>query len=100
MLDSSGASKSKPTAFAERLHLRGSTLAPIAHPTTLRGDHPHGYRLDVVTPTVADLVETAGGWLFDRGRIGWQLRIHSINRENAEALDILGIDDFVPLPAL
>lgn len=49
------------------------------------------YRFDVVSPTVADAVTFAGGWLYDRAMAGWDVTV--LIREPAEdvrPLEILG----------
>lgn len=49
-----------------------------------------GYSLDVVAPDVAAIVSGIGGWLCDRIRAGWKVRIVLENASNADALQILG----------
>jgi hypothetical protein len=49
------------------------------------------YRLDIVSPTVADAVAFAGGWLFDRAMAGWDVTVLIPNTgEDVRPLEILG----------
>lgn len=50
------------------------------------------YRLDVVGRTEADVVEHAGGWLFDRALAGWAVTVLLTEHTNSRALRILGVD--------
>ena len=50
------------------------------------------YRLDVVAASVLDVVEAAGGWLFDRRMAGWDVTVLVPEEEDAHALRILGVD--------
>lgn len=53
------------------------------------------YRLDVVAPNVADVVNAAGGWLVDRVMSGWDVTV-LISAEHTEdelrPLQILGVE--------
>lgn len=49
------------------------------------------YQLDVVGADVADVVDSAGGWLFDRVMAGWDVRVAVANPGNLAALEILGV---------
>jgi hypothetical protein len=52
------------------------------------------YRLDVVAPSVTEAVRSAGGWIFDRGMAGWDVRV-LLRRDAADddrALHILGAE--------
>ncbi|CAN5375376.1 hypothetical protein BH11ACT7_BH11ACT7_38130 [soil metagenome] len=33
------------------------------------------YRLDVIAPSVVEVVQSAGGWLFDRAMAGWDVTV-------------------------
>lgn len=49
------------------------------------------YQLDVVGADVADVVASAGGWLFDRVMAGWDVRVATADTEDLAALQILGV---------
>lgn len=49
------------------------------------------YRLDVVAASVADVVQSAGGWLYDRAMAGWEVTVLLPQRGDARALRILGV---------
>jgi hypothetical protein len=48
------------------------------------------YRLDVVAPSVADVVRFAGGWLFDRAMAGWDVTVLVADHPDDRPLQILG----------
>ena len=50
------------------------------------------YRLDVVTASVADVVASAGGWLFDRVMAGWDVTVLVAGDEDVRPIHILGAD--------
>jgi hypothetical protein len=54
------------------------------------------YRLDVVAPSVAEVVRAAGGWMFDRVMAGWDVRVlvdpARSDAADDRALQILGAD--------
>jgi hypothetical protein len=50
------------------------------------------YRLDVIAASVGDVVQSAGGWLFDRVMAGWDVNLHIVEPSDARPLQILGID--------
>lgn len=50
------------------------------------------YRLDVIASSVGDVVQSAGGWLFDRAMAGWDINLHIDGSWDARPLRILGID--------
>ena len=50
------------------------------------------YRLDVIAASVLDVVEAAGGWLFDRRMAGWDVTVLVPEEEDVHALRILGVD--------
>jgi hypothetical protein len=52
---------------------------------------PLRYRLEVIAPTVADVVLSAGGWLFDRAIAGWDVNVHLAEDADTRALQILGV---------
>ncbi|PND56276.1 hypothetical protein CRM90_18280 [Mycobacterium sp. ENV421] len=49
------------------------------------------YQLDVVGAHVADVVDSAGGWLFDRVMAGWDVRVAVADAGDLAALRILGV---------
>ncbi len=49
------------------------------------------YRLDVVAISAADVVQSAGGWLFDRARAGWAVSVLAVGARDAQPLRILGL---------
>lgn len=50
------------------------------------------YRLDVIGGSVPDVVENAGGWLFDRRMAGWDVTVLVPAEQNLHPLRILGVD--------
>jgi hypothetical protein len=50
------------------------------------------YRLDIIARTVLDVVESAGGWLFDRRTVGWDVTVLVPGIEDARPLQILGAE--------
>jgi hypothetical protein len=55
-----------------------------------RGRGPH--RLTVLAPTVADIVASAGGWLFDRASAGWSVSVLLADESSDRPLRILGAE--------
>ncbi len=49
------------------------------------------YRLDVMGTSVADVVTSVGGWLFDRTMAGWRVSMRTACDWDVRALQILGI---------
>ncbi|MBX7433271.1 hypothetical protein JDV09_14290 [Mycobacterium sp. Y57] len=49
------------------------------------------YRLDVVAPSVAEVVSFAGGWLVDRVMAGWDVTVLIADCEDTRPLEILGV---------
>lgn len=49
------------------------------------------YRLDVLGVDVADIVRSAGGWLYDRVAIGWDIRVTVRRPGDLRPLRVLGI---------
>lgn len=56
----------------------------------------HRYRLIVLAGGVGDVVESAGGFLCDRARAGWDVSVHLTGGVDARALAILGITAHEP----
>ena len=57
--------------------------------------HPEGtaikYRLDVIASSPADVVHSAGGWLYDRVRAGWDVNVLLPRQSDIRPLQILGV---------
>jgi hypothetical protein len=52
----------------------------------------HGkYQLDVTACDVADVVRSAGGWLYDRARAGWDVTVVVSHDDDVTPLRILGV---------
>jgi len=49
------------------------------------------YRLDVIASNVDDVVQSAGGWLFDRAMAGWDVNLLIAEPGDGRALQMLGI---------
>ncbi|MBW0019829.1 MAG: hypothetical protein JO236_20080 [Mycobacterium sp.] len=57
-------------------------------------DESPAYRLDVVAADAVDVVQAAGGWLYDRVMAGWQVSAlipHGTDARVARPLGILGV---------
>ena len=52
---------------------------------------PGKYLLDVTACDVADLVRSAGGWLFDRSMAGWDVNVAIVGDGDPGPLHILGL---------
>ena len=50
------------------------------------------YRLDVVATSIVDVVEHAGGWLFDRSVAGWDVTVLLADLSDSRPLRILGAE--------
>jgi hypothetical protein len=50
------------------------------------------HEMTVVASTVADVVVSAGGWLYDRRMAGWKVNVLVADRTGERALRILGAD--------
>jgi hypothetical protein len=48
------------------------------------------YRLHVVASGIADVVKSAGGWLFDRAMAGWDVTVLLAGQPDGRPLQILG----------
>ncbi|BBY39625.1 hypothetical protein MMAN_37590 [Mycobacterium mantenii] len=49
------------------------------------------YRLDVVAASAADVVQSAGGWLYDRAMAGWEVTVLLPRGCDTRSLRILGV---------
>ena len=58
------------------------------------------YRLDVVAASTADVVQSAGGWLYDRVMAGWEVTVLLPRSCDTRALRILGVQALNPEAAL
>jgi hypothetical protein len=62
------------------------------------------YRLDVVAASAVDVVQSAGGWLYDRAMAGWEVTVLLPERCDTRPLRILGVrvcdlkSEFATLP--
>lgn len=52
------------------------------------------YRLDVVAASAGDVVQSAGGWLYDRVMAGWEVSVLLPHGGDARSLRILGVRAF------
>lgn len=66
----------------------GRAAAARATPTDAA---PLRYRLDVIAAGAADVVESAGGWLYDRVMAGWEVTVRLPHSCDTRALRILGV---------
>ena len=65
-------------------------------------DNGLAYRLVAIAPTAGDIVEAAGGWLFDRAKCGWKVEafiVDPITSADSVSLQILGVEKAAPLSA-
>jgi len=63
----------------------GLTRAPATSDECLR------YRLDVVAASAVDVVQSAGGWLYDRMMAGWEVTVLLPDGFDTRPLRILGV---------
>ena len=49
------------------------------------------YQLNVIACSAADVVQSAGGWLLDRGMAGWEVNVLVAGQEDTRPLRILGV---------
>ena len=54
------------------------------------------YRLDVVALSAADVVQSAGGWLYDRVMAGWEVTVLLPHGCDTRSLRILGVQALDP----
>jgi hypothetical protein len=52
------------------------------------------YQLNVIAADVADVVQSVGGWLFDRSMAGWDVNVLLADYNDARPLQILGVRTF------
>jgi hypothetical protein len=48
-------------------------------------------RLTAIAPSTAELVQSAGGWLFDQVMAGWDVTVITADHSDSRALEILGV---------
>jgi hypothetical protein len=58
------------------------------------------YQLNVIAADVADVVQSVGGWLFDRSMAGWDVNVLLANHNDTRPLRILGVRTFELHPTL
>ena len=56
------------------------------------------YQLNVIATDVADVVQSVGGWLFDRSMAGWDVNVLLANHHDTRPLRILGVRTFELTP--
>ena len=84
------------------------SLAPVepvrrGRPRDRRGDKSTllTYQLNVIAADVCDVVQSVGGWLFDRSMLGWRVNAWLIHHnDDTRALRILGVQTSDLTPAL
>jgi hypothetical protein len=54
------------------------------------------YRLDVIAASAADVVASAGGWLYDRAMAGWEVTVLLQHSCDTRSLRILGVQALDP----
>jgi len=64
-------------------------IRPVDRPQT-GGAAIHRYQLTVVAGSTADVVQSAGGWLCDRARAGWDVNVFVADSSDQLSLTILG----------
>src|SRR5258708_9209265 len=86
------------TESNEGLLMASQSLRPSQTPRERRKrGHSHAvttslfrYQLNVIAASVADVVESAGGWLFDRRMAGWEGNSLLSGQDDTRALRLLG----------
>jgi hypothetical protein len=58
------------------------------------------YQLNVIAADIADVVQSVGGWLFDRSMAGWDVNVLLADHNDARPLQILGVRTLELHPAL
>lgn len=74
------------TAKREDRNAHAATRGRARAGTVLR------HEMTVVASNVADVVASAGGWMYDRRMAGWQVNVLLVERTDERALRILGAD--------
>jgi hypothetical protein len=73
------------TADDERVEGLLPTERPQAGPAGISG-----YQLNIVASSMVDVVRSAGGWVFDRARAGWDVNVLVADHQDPRPLTILG----------
>jgi hypothetical protein len=71
--------------------ISGSGRVSAARATRADGEHLR-YRLDVAAVSAVDVVQSAGGWLYDRVMAGWEVTVLLSQRGDTRPLRILGVE--------
>jgi hypothetical protein len=58
--------------------------------TQVHAGRPIKYQLNVLGATVADVVASAGGWVFDRAMAGWEVNVLVTTPDVVRPVEILG----------
>ena len=70
----------------------GAVRAPRANRSQRAAGGPGKYQLEVTACDVADVVRSAGGWLYDRAMAGWDVTVALTRGGDARPLQILGVN--------
>jgi hypothetical protein len=70
--------------------MRGSRRVSAARPTRPDDEHLR-YQLDVVAVSAVDVVQSAGGWLYDRVMAGWAVSVLLSQSCDTRPLRVLGV---------
>ncbi|WP_235892586.1 hypothetical protein [Mycolicibacterium hodleri] len=60
--------------------------------TKVANGEPGKYQLEVTAVDVADLVRSAGGWLYDRSKAGWDVNVVVTGGCDMRVMQILGVN--------
>jgi hypothetical protein len=71
-------------------HADGDWIYKLGHARRRPRTDDLRFRLNVLSPTVTDVVYCIGGWLFDRSMLGWEVTVLTTDQHDARALRILG----------
>jgi hypothetical protein len=74
----------------ESLRTDGNFRRPRSNSADVPGYSLSRYELNVAAASVADVVFSAGGWLFDRAMAGWDVNVLLPDLKDVRALRILG----------
>jgi len=68
-----------------------SRIAPSRRGSRIPAGYPCGYRAEVLACDIEDLVQSAGGWLFDQITAGWTVNVWTTDPFDIRPLQILGV---------
>jgi hypothetical protein len=68
-----------------------SRIAPSPRGSRISAGEPCGYRAEVLASDIKDLVQSAGGWLFDQITAGWTVNVWTTDPFDIRPLQILGV---------